>query len=71
MAFVTTLHLQASADTALSCKPVQPVTKGARAFPSLSRLFGRPISQISFKIKNKNKFDIFKMRRESKLLIEI
>ncbi len=28
MAFVTTLHLQASADAALSCKPVQPVTRG-------------------------------------------
>ncbi len=26
MAFVTTLHLQASADAVLSCKPVQPVT---------------------------------------------
>ncbi len=31
MAFVITLHLQASADTALSCKPVQPVTRGALA----------------------------------------
>ncbi len=28
MAFVTTLHLQASSDAALSCKPVRPVTKG-------------------------------------------
>ncbi len=26
MAFVTTLHLQASADAALSCKPGRPVT---------------------------------------------
>ncbi len=28
MAFVTTLHLQASADAELSCKPVRPVTRG-------------------------------------------
>ncbi len=28
MAFVTTLHLQASADVALSCKPEKPVTRG-------------------------------------------
>ncbi len=28
MAFVTTLHLQASADAAFSCKPVWPVTRG-------------------------------------------
>ncbi len=28
MAFVTTLHLQVSADAALSCKPGRPVTKG-------------------------------------------
>ncbi len=28
MAFVTTFHLQASADAALSCKPGQPVTRG-------------------------------------------
>ncbi len=31
MAFVTTLHLQASADVALSCKPGRPVTRGVRA----------------------------------------
>ncbi len=30
MAFITTLHLQASADAAMSCKPVQPVTRGGR-----------------------------------------
>ncbi len=29
MAFVITLHLQASADAALSCNPVRPVTRGA------------------------------------------
>ncbi len=28
MAFVTTLHLQASADAALSCKPGRSVTRG-------------------------------------------
>ncbi len=28
MAFVTMLHLQASADVALSCKPGRPVTRG-------------------------------------------
>ncbi len=28
MAFVTTLHLQTSADAALSCKPGRPVTRG-------------------------------------------
>ncbi len=28
MAFVTTLHLQASDDAALSCKPMRPVTRG-------------------------------------------
>ncbi len=30
MAFVIMFHLQASADAALSCKPVWPVTKGDR-----------------------------------------
>ncbi len=28
MAFVTTLHLQTSADATLSCKPGRPVTRG-------------------------------------------
>ncbi len=32
MAFVTMLHLQASADAALSCKPGRPVPRGGHVF---------------------------------------
>ncbi len=35
MAFVTTLHLQASADAALSCKPVRPITRGGHGMAHL------------------------------------
>ncbi len=37
MSFVTTLHLQASADAALSCKPVQPVTTGGRGYTLIAK----------------------------------
>ncbi len=32
MAFVTILHLQASADAALSCEPGRPVTRGGNGY---------------------------------------
>ncbi len=32
MAFITTFHLQASADAALSCKPERPVARGGHGF---------------------------------------
>ncbi len=37
MAFVTTLHLQASADAALSCKPGSPVTRGGHGVADTAR----------------------------------
>ncbi len=40
MAFVTTLHLQASADAALSCKPGRPVTRRGCGHEQ-SRIMGR------------------------------
>ncbi len=36
MAFVTTLHLQASAAAALSCKPMLPVTRGGHGHTLLT-----------------------------------
>ncbi len=35
MAFVTALHLQASADAAFSCKPLWPVTRGGHCSPHI------------------------------------
>ncbi len=38
MGFVTTLHLQASADAALSCKPVRPVSRGGHVFINIDNI---------------------------------
>ncbi len=38
IAFVTTLHLQASADAALSCKPGRLVTRGGHAPTELAHV---------------------------------
>ncbi len=38
MAFVTMLHLQASADAALSCKPGRPVSRGGHGYSQKTNL---------------------------------